>query len=302
MNDQNNIVPFGHKTDNEWKEYLKSGQQHTADSILEFAKRVAEYKSECDTVPGGTEFSKNVSEWLNMTRDMAVRWSAIGDDSRLCTAVHKLPPSMSTIYTLTTLDDKKFKKAESTNLITPQLTRAKLTAFKRSFNPPLPKPEKPKAGDVDGIHKYLSTIFSLLPPDITAKIKPKKGEIPSFTYQGLLVSRKKVTAAVDALTRKQASSVVDVFIDILAYQEKAFDIIQKERKTKANKSLEIKLKAELQKQKEKTEKITKENVVLPQFAFSKEETKLIRSCLHPDRECTPERKEKAFNAFQRLFK
>jgi len=106
-------------TKEEWREYLQEGYKRTAESIIEFGKRMYEYKQSCETTSGGSTFSKDVEAWLNMSPSAASKWCKIGKNAeKLFRHTKNLPSSHETIYLLSGFDESELKRIR----ITPNIT------------------------------------------------------------------------------------------------------------------------------------------------------------------------------------
>jgi len=131
--------------DTDWEDVLLVAHNRmvstSVPAILEFAKEVAAFKADCQTKQGGTDFSEKVQEWLGMSQPIAEKWARIGSGSNLFTlGITSLPPSMSTIYQLTTLSEEVIEQAIEEGKIHPEMTRQDVQSLKPEKQKPTPKP------------------------------------------------------------------------------------------------------------------------------------------------------------------
>jgi len=155
---------------------------------------------------------------------------------------------------------------------------------------------------VADIQTYINTLANIVPASVKDNLYPTEGEMPSFAYIGLMEIQSKLQIALGSLNAKQSKEMMKAVTGVLEYQSAVFEEIVKATRPKKIIALEAKLKKAIEAEKDKRDKITKDNIVTPQFAFSKTEIKQIRSVLHSDREATKERKEAAYKIFTRVFK
>ena len=143
--------------------------------------------------------------------------------------------------------------------------------------------------------------IDLLPPDVAEQAVVKEGKMITPRYAGLKQVHAKLNASVAKLTKKESNAFKKVVAEFLTFHGDLYDCVASARKTAANIKLEKKLKSELDKAEKAKADYIAGNFVSPLFKFHKNEIKLIRSCLHPDRVPSEEIKKKAFVVFQRMF-
>ncbi len=97
----------------------------TAEAILETASLLAEAKSQLHP----SEFNE-ILDRLSFSKRTADRLIAIGRDSRLKTHVSQLPPSWSTLYEITRLNDKQFQSAIDDGVVCPSVERKTIKELK----------------------------------------------------------------------------------------------------------------------------------------------------------------------------
>jgi hypothetical protein len=146
---------------------------------------------------------------------------------------------------------------------------------------------------------FKSKVSEFIPSKQAAKIDAAIGNIPNPIQQMYLQSKNTISAEITKLTKADSKKVMAAVAKIVEAQALAFDAMMKDKPqyhriaqaqhTKAAKAL-----------KEKTKKLTLDNLVTPDGSMTKNEYKLLLSCLHPDRECSPNRKAKAFVICKRV--
>jgi len=82
-------------------------QTKSIEGIFEFAACMVELKQNSEAKQGGSTFSKEASEWWGVGKSQISKWVAIGENI-LFRTTKQLPPSMESIYNLTTLSDEDF--------------------------------------------------------------------------------------------------------------------------------------------------------------------------------------------------
>ena len=86
------------KTNHEWKEYLQEGQSKTARSILEYTRRIYEFKEYCCNNVGGSDYKYYCKEWLGISSSTINKLSRIGRHyDELILVVDELPCSANAI-------------------------------------------------------------------------------------------------------------------------------------------------------------------------------------------------------------
>ena len=107
----NDLYKAGEKSREEWESYLVSGQRDSVESILEFAKRVTEFKANCDKKQGGSTFAADVQAWNGLNQSSASRLLTIGKAlPELMRRSHKLPNSENIIYDISLLAAESVNK------------------------------------------------------------------------------------------------------------------------------------------------------------------------------------------------
>ncbi len=122
-----------------WETRLTTAYQQMVETsvpaILDFAKEVAAFKADCKTIQGGTDFSKKVKELFGMSRPVAEKWALIGESEKLFAARTSLPPSMETLYMLTTLPEDTLDQAIDDGTVNSDMTRVNVRALKPAAPP-----------------------------------------------------------------------------------------------------------------------------------------------------------------------
>ena len=119
-------------TRDQWREYLQEGQRNSIEAILDYGKRIYEFKQSCPGKQGGSTFAQDVKEWLGMSNQSANHWVKIGENNKTLLYYNKvLPPSRGSIYQLTTLTDEQFQNGLDEGVINPEATQADILAYKR---------------------------------------------------------------------------------------------------------------------------------------------------------------------------
>lgn len=111
-------------TTNEWRDKLQAGQRRSVESVLEFGKLMSEYKQSCEVAQGGSVFSRNVKEWLGMSKPVASRWTTIGSRLEEFRCRNCLPPSLEALIAYLDCDE------ETRDKFTASTTVAKARAYR----------------------------------------------------------------------------------------------------------------------------------------------------------------------------
>jgi len=112
----------------------------------------------------------------------------------------------------------------------------------------------------------------------------------------LKANREQLSAELSPLGKPERRRVMKAVLSVLAHEQDVFESAAKAAITKYNRDLEVKLKAELKKQKALTRDMGK----LLKSRFDSKDFKYIRGVLHTDRDVDPERRAKAFDLFLKL--
>lgn len=147
--------------------------------------------------------------------------------------------------------------------------------------------------------EFKERISDYIPPKTQSRIEENMEVIPDFVETIYMGARETVSAEMDKLSKADNSKVLNATMKIAQAQKAAFTTMLKNAPSYF-KAAEQKHKEAAQKLKKKTKELTVENLVTPTGSMTTEEFKLIRSCLHPDREATKERKKKAYLIFERV--
>ena len=110
----NNIVRLNTapSTRDDWCGYLQSGQHEAAGSMIEYCKRIHEYKLSCPSTKGGSTFTADCLEWLGIDKDTSSRLSLIGSKYVLLSGASlMLPESPDALNQLRRLPEDAFNKA-----------------------------------------------------------------------------------------------------------------------------------------------------------------------------------------------
>lgn len=179
-------------------------------------------------------------------------------------------------------------------------TKAPTTEPKEIIVEPDPIPA-PVEEPLPAIELPLSDMVKLLPKDLRDAYTPAPGKLQSFVVAGVISNHKRIAKAIAGLSSSESRKVLQAVALLFEAQEPMFQKMFPGRKTKANQALELELKDKIAEAEQARLDYIAGNTVLPGFAFSKTEIRLIRGCLHSDRDPAPETKEKAFKVFQRIF-
>jgi len=96
--------------------------------------------------------------------------------------------------------------------------------------------------------------------------------------------------------KRERGQVFNLIAEVLRFEQEVFEAEMKATRTKYNRDLEERLKAEL---KEQT-RITGELKKTLKERFSRTDFRFIRGVLHSDREVSSEKRDRAFDLFQKL--
>ena len=105
-------------------------QTKSRDGVFEFAACMVELKQNSKTKSGGSTFSKEASEWWGVGKSQISKWVAIGENI-LFRTTKQLPPSMESIYNLTTLSNEDFNAGVTDGTINSAMTQADVKAYKK---------------------------------------------------------------------------------------------------------------------------------------------------------------------------
>lgn len=127
------------RTEDQWKTYLQQGYENTVGSYIELGKRLKQYKDNCDSKQGGSEFKLKVKEWIGLSPSSSYQLIKIGSTELLHT-MKKLPNSRGTLYELTTLSDNDFQLGIASGVINPDMTQKDITRYKQKLKATKNKP------------------------------------------------------------------------------------------------------------------------------------------------------------------
>lgn len=147
--------------------------------------------------------------------------------------------------------------------------------------------------------EFVKKVSAYIPKEQVAKITEKIGNIPNPNQQVYLQSKNIINAEMADLGKVDNKKVMGAVSRIVEAQSIAFGELMRD-KPKYHQAATEQLKKATDDMKQKTKELNKDNVQLEVGSMTKEEYKLIRGCLHPDREATRERKVKAFKIFDRI--
>lgn len=121
------------KNSDEWRGYLSEGRDNSVKALLDFGKRVQEYKQSCKVKQGGTEFASNMKEWLGMSKQVSMEWARIGEEGSLRMFgdhMDSIPASKGALYRIATLNEDDFEDGIAEGAINSEATAADIMAFK----------------------------------------------------------------------------------------------------------------------------------------------------------------------------
>ena len=118
------------RSQDDWREYLQEGQRRSVEGILEFGKRIYEYKLACPKKQGGSTFKRDIKAWLGMNDEVSRQWAKIGErfGNELPGKTWNFPSNYDTVYRLALLTPEQFAQALEEKVINPECTRADVKA------------------------------------------------------------------------------------------------------------------------------------------------------------------------------
>lgn len=284
-----------------------------------------EFGNACAALNDAGESQARIAERYEMSQSAVSRAIAIGADERIIRITNNdLPRSEHTLYLLTTLDDKGFKK-----LAKPETTQRDVQEYKATVETPKPDPEKPaKKGRPrktatkwkrynwretcreEGVEVAGgSTIDALLEIDSTldyksqtheqalraacrkllAKQAAKKGKAPEKADPSKLTKKDRTE-----LDKALAEMKQEFYVDVSKEVEKRLPTAEKERIEKMRTALET----EKRFAKLWQERVSRCKALVQSF---EDNWRVIAASVHPDRpERSKEQLEKASGALNKM--
>lgn len=148
--------------------------------------------------------------------------------------------------------------------------------------------------------EFLAAVRGYIPAEHMEKLTAEIEEIPDIAQMLFIQGRSKIMANMTALLKPDKKRLISALADMAINQALSFDLLMRD-KPKYHKREVDRLKAATVKMKEKTAKLTADNVVAPIGSFTAKEYKQVLSVLHPDRDTSKERKTNAFKVFKKAF-
>lgn len=119
----------------QWKQCLVDAHQIAVESVLDFGLRIYEYRKASETVSGGSTFTKDMEEWLGMSKSVASRWCKIGEQYAVLSPLRgKLPLSYRAVHVLTSLTPDQLQAGIDSGMIHREVTEKEVKTFKHGFD------------------------------------------------------------------------------------------------------------------------------------------------------------------------
>ena len=272
---------------------MKSGKalielkEEVASKDQPYWKKWGEYVENHLNFPSYTQSKKYVKLALNKKKlldepfssiDLAVKSLKSPGQKRITKAVEKSSPDIAEKVATGEVTQEEARKATV-------VTRKK-------------KPE-------DIVKHHIKSVQKVMPPKFREQPRVA-GSLPSFSQVAIKKAEADILTTLNKLeSREDSKDVMEAYTAVMSHMDIAMKPVLADVK-----DTEItKRKKELDKREEDLDKreaaLIKGDYVIPSLlngkGFTGEERKKIRSCLHPDREATHDKKAEAFQIFQKVF-